>query len=581
MIETALVFAFGALAAGLIALLLVPAFTRRAARLARRDLEARLPRTLDEIAAMRDGVRADYAARCARVEAALSQARQSLSDERLVLADMQVQLTALKTERRGYEGSLEDAERRVSDAFAELRTREEALARALAEKRELDREVKRLAERLADAEARAGEAERLAGEMRMTLVAAEASALALADNAAGRGLSPLHGATAATPVIPVAAAVVSPVTVAAVADPSALEGADAPPAGELPAPVPERRGLPPEVAATLAERLRAMRRADATADARPVRERPEEGPATPMPVAATFEIRMPDAGDEAPPEETPAPRGAPTLRDERLPKVHRRFPRPGEKTFEPVLPSANAADAPAPVPVVEPRIGDADAGPGSDAAPVTATAFTPRPIPVVIRTDRATRRPLPFLSAEAADPDVPEAAGPGAGGKVGELLAEMVGPVGLPAQDAAEPAAVKPTPLPDAAAPDAGASTATDEAIARKAGADASGDPDPVETAGPEPVATAEPAPVAASPGPVQDPGTAGPEPFTGLPTPSAAMVAEADLAPEERNRRVEDLAARLRSLRTRNAAARRTLPPRSEPAMDEAEAAPAEAKSS
>ncbi|HUG62451.1 MAG TPA: hypothetical protein VMP03_11425, partial [Methylomirabilota bacterium] len=147
MIETALVFALGALCSGIVALLLYPAFTRRAVRLARRDMEARLPRTLDEIAALRDGVRAEYAARTARVESALATANRALTDERIAKADMSVQLAALWTERRGYEASLAEAEARVTATFAELREREERLARALAENRDLERRLSRIEER--------------------------------------------------------------------------------------------------------------------------------------------------------------------------------------------------------------------------------------------------------------------------------------------------------------------------------------------------------------------------------------------------------------------------------------------------
>ena len=176
MIESALVFALGALTTAILAIVVMPAFTRRAARLARRDLELRLPRTLDEIAALRDGVRAEYAARTARVQAALEAANQSLVAERLTKADMAVQLSALRSERRAYQATMSEAEDRITAAFADLREREESLARAAMEKRELERQLTRLSEKLAEAEARTVEGERWANGMFPSPVSAESSA---------------------------------------------------------------------------------------------------------------------------------------------------------------------------------------------------------------------------------------------------------------------------------------------------------------------------------------------------------------------------------------------------------------------
>jgi hypothetical protein len=180
-IEEALVFALGALASGLLALVLFPAFTRRAARLARRDAEARLPRSLAEIAAGKDAVRAEYAVKTARVEADLRQVRKALIEERLARAEEQTDLYALRSEKRAFAAAIEDAERRVDEARAELRAREEALNRAAAERRELERRLVAEADRGREAEDRAEEAARIATEIRVALVAAEARAAALAD----------------------------------------------------------------------------------------------------------------------------------------------------------------------------------------------------------------------------------------------------------------------------------------------------------------------------------------------------------------------------------------------------------------
>ncbi len=61
MIQTALYFALGFLAAVLLALLVVPPIWRRATYLTRRRVEAEIPLTLNEIQAQRDGSRAEHA----------------------------------------------------------------------------------------------------------------------------------------------------------------------------------------------------------------------------------------------------------------------------------------------------------------------------------------------------------------------------------------------------------------------------------------------------------------------------------------------------------------------------------------
>ncbi|MFC6788889.1 hypothetical protein ACFQE0_04160 [Methylobacterium komagatae] len=75
MIETAMIFALGFLVASLLGLLVLPAVNARAARLARRKAEARLPLSPSEIAAERDFLRAQFAVRERRLERAVEAAR--------------------------------------------------------------------------------------------------------------------------------------------------------------------------------------------------------------------------------------------------------------------------------------------------------------------------------------------------------------------------------------------------------------------------------------------------------------------------------------------------------------------------
>lgn len=196
MIEDALVFALGALFAGLVALVLFPPFMRRAARLARRDFEARLPHTAAEFAAAKDAVRAEYAARTARVEAERDAVQAALAAERLALAAERRDRLGAEGERGALGDALAEAERRTTAARAELREREEALARAAAEQRELERRLQHEAELRRAAEQRADELAAVAGEMRLALVAADARA----DPAAARPAAPARTAPRSDPI---------------------------------------------------------------------------------------------------------------------------------------------------------------------------------------------------------------------------------------------------------------------------------------------------------------------------------------------------------------------------------------------
>lgn len=68
MIEQALYFALGFLVAGLIALLFLPAFWRRAMRLSMRRLQMLAPMSMEEVIAERDLLRAEFAVRERRME---------------------------------------------------------------------------------------------------------------------------------------------------------------------------------------------------------------------------------------------------------------------------------------------------------------------------------------------------------------------------------------------------------------------------------------------------------------------------------------------------------------------------------
>ena len=63
-----MIFALGFLVSGLLTLMFLPAFWRRALRLSRRRLEMQMPLSMDEIVAERDQLRAEFAAQRRRIE---------------------------------------------------------------------------------------------------------------------------------------------------------------------------------------------------------------------------------------------------------------------------------------------------------------------------------------------------------------------------------------------------------------------------------------------------------------------------------------------------------------------------------
>lgn len=82
MIELVLVFILGMAMAGVIWLIMLPAFWRRATRLTRDRLERNLPMSVNEIAAFRDRTRAESAVEIARLGMQLQKAQASVAAAR-------------------------------------------------------------------------------------------------------------------------------------------------------------------------------------------------------------------------------------------------------------------------------------------------------------------------------------------------------------------------------------------------------------------------------------------------------------------------------------------------------------------
>ncbi|GHD12042.1 hypothetical protein ACFOEZ_08795 [Tianweitania populi] len=167
-IQSILAFILGFLVAGLLAILIAPAFRRRAERLTRQRLEATLPMSLNEMQAERDRVRAEYAVEVRRVEAdaksqkskanersvevarltaQLKTAEQASSDRSaavaardVTIADLESQLAGEREMLAGLKEKLSAAERNLADrslAYEEL-SRLQDEASLLASNRQID-----------------------------------------------------------------------------------------------------------------------------------------------------------------------------------------------------------------------------------------------------------------------------------------------------------------------------------------------------------------------------------------------------------------------------------------------------------
>jgi hypothetical protein len=206
-IETVLIFLAGVLVAGLFALLLMPAINSRAVRLYRRRLDQQLPRSVAEMAAAKDAIRAEMAARMARVEVALDAARQTAAAAELRSFQDRERAQALEAEKKGFEATLADYERRLDEAHSIARYAHEAVARVDAERRNLQRKI---SIRSMEAEESRDEAESLAADMKMALVEAEARIAVLSETIADLTHTPplvhppsIFPSAPATPTAPV------------------------------------------------------------------------------------------------------------------------------------------------------------------------------------------------------------------------------------------------------------------------------------------------------------------------------------------------------------------------------------------
>jgi len=134
-IQSALFFVLGFLAAGLLALLLAPSIWRRAVVLTRRQVEASLPLTLHEIQAHKDGLRAEHAVAVRKLEMTIKSLREKAVEQTIEVGSLKDQLVHVRRELVDRESERVGLAEEAAEFRANLEARE-AVQRRLTEERD-------------------------------------------------------------------------------------------------------------------------------------------------------------------------------------------------------------------------------------------------------------------------------------------------------------------------------------------------------------------------------------------------------------------------------------------------------------
>ena len=115
-----MIFALGALTVGLLSLLLLPAISRRAHRLARRRLEMLLPLSMDEVIAERDLLRAEFASERRRLEQRMEAQQGAHAEELAELGRRATEIVSLKDSLAKLGAEHADLNQRHATALRDL-----------------------------------------------------------------------------------------------------------------------------------------------------------------------------------------------------------------------------------------------------------------------------------------------------------------------------------------------------------------------------------------------------------------------------------------------------------------------------
>lgn len=123
MIQTALFFILGFLAAGFLAVLVAPAIWRRAVVLTQRRIEAALPLRLNEFRAEKDMLRAEFAVSIRKLEMQIKALKEKAVERMLLLERRDEEIRDLTEKRAEQEISIAGLEARIAELEAELEAR--------------------------------------------------------------------------------------------------------------------------------------------------------------------------------------------------------------------------------------------------------------------------------------------------------------------------------------------------------------------------------------------------------------------------------------------------------------------------
>ena len=148
MIDIGMYVALGFLLASLLALMVAPAFWKRAVRLTRRRVEITMPMSAADIQADKDQLRAEFAIELRRVEVALEKAKDKAARELVEANKRRVEISEINTELEGIKGRLNEKEnanrvleqtirRRLPELEGRLKAAKEAMAELEAANAEL------------------------------------------------------------------------------------------------------------------------------------------------------------------------------------------------------------------------------------------------------------------------------------------------------------------------------------------------------------------------------------------------------------------------------------------------------------
>lgn len=182
MIATGLTFFLGFFAATLFALLVAPVIWRRAKRLARREFEATIPSSVNEIRASFDHVRAEAALRSRQREMDALAMRDKAALERADAGRVARENAELRARNRGLDETVAQQETDLKELAAALATREEEYGRLESQLRETQLDLERSTDEMDELASRFRELTQIAEERKIDILTLDSKLERVSDD---------------------------------------------------------------------------------------------------------------------------------------------------------------------------------------------------------------------------------------------------------------------------------------------------------------------------------------------------------------------------------------------------------------